>query len=171
MATVSRRTFLKMGGSVAAGVAIGAPELAHAATTPRAESRVTLPYKAQVIAQAQKLQVNKPVPFTYPDAASPCALIKMGTPVPGGVGPDGDIVAYSTQCTHMGCPVSYDAEKRVFKCPCHFSIFDAEKTGQMISGQATENLPSIVLEYNHKDDTVRAVAVAGLIYGRQSNVL
>ena len=41
----------------------------------------------------------------------------------------------------------------------------------MVSGQATENLPSIVLEYNPKDDSVRAVAVEGLIYGRQSNLL
>ncbi|MDN0084650.1 arsenate reductase (azurin) small subunit [Crenobacter sp. SG2305] len=171
MASVSRRTFLKMGGSVAAGVAIGASELAQAAPTTAGETQVTLPYKKQVIARAQKLQVNKPVAFNYPDAASPCVLIKMGTPVPGGVGPDRDIVAYSTQCTHMGCPVNYDAEKRIFKCPCHFSMFDAEQAGQMISGQATENLPSIVLEYNHTDDTVRAVAVEGLIYGRQSNVL
>ena len=35
-----------------------------------------------------------------------------------------------------------------FKCPCHFSMFDAEKGGQMICGQATENLPRIVLRYN-----------------------
>ena len=28
--------------------------------------------------------------------------------VPAGVGPDGDIVAYSSLRTHMGCPVVYD---------------------------------------------------------------
>ena len=32
-----------------------------------------------------------------------------------------------------------------FKCPCHFSVFDAEMHGQMICGQATENLPRIQL--------------------------
>jgi arsenite oxidase small subunit len=71
----------------------------------------------------------------------------------------------------MGCPVSYDAGSRTFKCGCHFSTFDAEMSGQMICGQATENLPRIVLEYNPKNDSVTAVAVDGLIYGRQSNLL
>lgn len=54
---------------------------------------------------------NAPITFWFPDASSPCAAIKMGAPVPGGVGPNKDIVAYSTLCTHMGCPVAYDADK------------------------------------------------------------
>lgn len=41
----------------------------------------------------------------------------------------------------------------------------------MISGQATEKLPSIVLDYNASNGTVRAIAVDGLIYGRQANLL
>ena len=170
MAAISRRVFLKAGGGVAASVVIGVPALTQA-TPSSAEGRVNLPYPMNAITKAQKLQVNTPVPFSYPDAASPCALIKMGVAVPGGVGPDRDIVAYSTLCTHMGCPVTYDPEQRLFKCPCHFSIFDPEHVGQMVSGQATENLPSIVLVYNPDDDSVNAVAVEGLIYGRQSNLL
>jgi arsenite oxidase small subunit len=116
------------------------------------------------------LAVNQPVNFTFPDASSPCALVKIGNPVPGGVGPNQDIVAYSTMCTHMGCPVAYDPAQKIFKCPCHFSMFDAEKGGQMICGQATENLPRVVLRYNAKDDAVTAVAIDGLLYGRQSNL-
>lgn len=170
MAAISRRVFLKAGGGVAVSVAIGVPALTQAATS-SAEGQVNLPYPMSAIAKAQKLQANTPVPFTYPDAASPCVLIKMGSAVPGGVGPGRDIVAYSTLCTHMGCPVTYDPGQRLFKCPCHFSIFDPEHVGQMVSGQATENLPSIVLEYNPDDDSVIAVAIEGLIYGRQSNLL
>ena len=71
----------------------------------------------------------------------------------------------------MGCPVTYDATEHVFKCPCHFSMFDAEKGGQMICGQATENLPRVHLEYDASAGTVAAVGVEGLIYGRQANVL
>ena len=117
------------------------------------------------------MQDNTPVNFAFPDASSPCVAIKMGRPVAGGVGPNRDIVAYSILCTHMGCPVSYDTKSRCFKCPCHFSTFDAELGGQMICGQATENLPQIVLDYDAKSGTVTAVAVEGLIYGRQSNLL
>jgi arsenite oxidase small subunit len=170
MAAISRRVFLKAGGGVAASVVIGVPALTQAATS-SAEGRVNLPYPMNAISKAQELQANTPVSFAYPDAASPCVLIKMGSPVPGGVGPERDIVAYSTLCTHMGCPVTYDPGQRLFKCPCHFSIFDPEHVGQMVSGQATENLPSIVLVYNPDDDSVNAVAVEGLIYGRQSNLL
>ncbi len=167
---LTRRGFLKLSGGAAgagAAVGLGLPRGAEAAEVGRA----TLPYPATTIAKARTLKPNSPVVFHYPDASSPCVVIKMGAPVPGGVGPDNDIVAYSTLCTHMGCPVSYDAATREFKCPCHFSMFDAEKAGQMITGQATENLPQIVLEYRAKDDSVRAVAVNGLIYGRQSNIL
>ena len=37
-------------------------------------------------------------------------------------------------------------------------MFDAELGGQMICGQATENLPQIELDYNAKDGSVTAVA-------------
>jgi arsenite oxidase small subunit len=166
---VSRREFLKVSGGVAAGAA-ALPTNAEVAPAADAGGAV-LSYKAKAVGKAGSLAANQPVSFTFPDASSPCALIKMGTPVLGGVGPNKDIVAYSTMCTHMGCPVSYDSAQRVFRCPCHFSIFDAEKAGEMVCGQATENLPRIVLKYNDKDDSVTAVSIVGLLYGRQSNIL
>ncbi len=169
---VSRREFLKVSGGLAAGAgvaAFGASATAQAATGD--VGRATLPYKPQPIGQARKIKINEPVAFSFPDSSSPCAAIKMGKAVPGGVGPDRDIVAYSLLCTHMGCQVAYDKTDRTFKCPCHYSTFDAEMSGQMVCGQATENLPQIVLQYNAKDDSVTAVAVSGLIYGRQSNIL
>lgn len=169
--TLNRRQFLKVTGSAAAGVGLSAGVAAPAEAAQADVGRTTLPYLPKIIGRASQIRDNMPGMFSFPDASSPCAVVKIGTPVPGGVGPNKDIVAYSTQCTHMGCPVSYDAAEKIFKCSCHFSIFDAEKSGQMVCGQATENLPVIVLEYNPGDDTVRAVAVEGLIYGRQSNML
>ncbi len=172
MSRFTRRSFLKLGGG---GLAIGASAVTpgQVLAKPGGEDvgRVTLPYPGRVIAKAASLPVNSPLSFNYPDESSPCAMIRMGRATPGGVGPDGDIVAYSTLCTHMGCPVLYDPATRDFKCPCHFSVFDSEKTGQMITGQATENLPSIILAYDKHDDSVSAVGVDGLIYGRQSNIL
>ena len=88
-----------------------------------------------------------------------------------GVGPNKDIVAYSTLCTHMGCPVQYESGTKVFKCGCHFSMFDAENGGQMVCGQATEDVPRVLLDYDTKTDTISAVGVDGLIYGRQANIL
>lgn len=167
---ISRRDFFKVSGAVTAGAGMAVTGVAQAAPAGDA-GRTTLPIKPKAVGFAKKLPVNEAVPFVFPDASSPCALIKTGKRTEGGVGPDGDIVAYSTLCTHMGCPVSYDSTARTFKCPCHYSIFDPEKGGQMVCGQATEDLPRIVLEYDEKTDAVTAVGVEGLIYGRQSNVL
>lgn len=164
---LSRREFFKVTGGMAAGAGLAVGGEAAAVT---AVGQTMLPYQPKALGKASGLPANTPVVFQFPDAASPCSLIKMGSPVQGGVGPDKDIVAYSTLCTHMGCPVTYDAGKKTFNCGCHFSMFDAEKNGQMICGQATENLPRIVLEYSKQADTVTAVAVEGLIYGRQSNI-
>jgi len=168
---ISRRDFLKISGSVAAGAGAAVAGVATADAKPMDVGRATLPYPMKAVARVRDLQVNAPVSFTYPDTSSPCALVKMGHAVPGGVGPDRDIVAYSTLCTHMGCPTAYDTATRTFRCPCHFSTFDAEMGGQMVCGQATENLPQVVLQYNAKDGSLTAVAVEGLIYGRQANII
>ena len=170
---LSRREFFKQSGGLAAGAGLvtGAiPNSAFAATAADAGNAV-LPYPRKALGTAAQIATGQAVAFSYPDESSPCTLLKMGRPVEAGVGPGRDIVAYSTLCTHMGCPVGYDAKSACFKCPCHYSTFDAEKGGQMICGQATENLPRIVLEYDAAGETVTAVAVSGLLYGRQSNIL
>ncbi len=169
--SISRRSFLKAGGVAVAGTGASMALVANADAAVADAGKATLPYTPKLVAAASALRVNVPVNFSFPDASSPCVLVKMGSAVPGGVGPDKDIVAFSTMCTHMGCPVAYDGDTRTFKCPCHFSIFDAEKAGQMVCGQATEDLPRIVLRHDAKSGNVTAVSVDGLIYGRQSNVL
>lgn len=169
MPNVSRRKFLK-----GSSVAVATPLMAASGQVLAKESAstgTTLDYPETAIGNANELPVNEAITFNYPDASSPCAMIRMGHTVPGGIGPDKDIVAYSTMCNHMGCSTLYDAETRTFKCPCHFSVFDSEKTGQLVSGQATENLPQITLSYNADSDVVSAVGIDGLIFGRQANIL
>jgi arsenite oxidase small subunit len=168
---ITRRSFLKLGGGVAAGTGIALSGVESASAAQAEAGRATLSYPTKPVGKVESMPTNSPVAFSYPDGASPCAALKLGRRVPGGVGPDGDIVAYSTLCTHMGCPVSYDENDKKFKCGCHFSMFDAEKNGQMICGQATENLPQVLLRYNDKSGEVIAVGVEGLIYGRQANIL
>jgi len=171
--SISRREFIKISG---AATGAGVAGVAGAAQQPAvgkvsAVGATTLPYPRKAVVRANTLRENVAVTFSYPDDSSPCALIKMGHPTSGGVGPDGDLVAYSTMCTHMGCPVTYDTQSRVFKCPCHFSLFDAEISGQLVCGQATENLPQIMLEYDAASGAITATGVSGKLYGRQSNLL
>ena len=171
MSGISRRKFLKAGGAGAVGGALAPWSAGHAQSGPQQVGQATLPYPEHALGKADELEPGKPMTFNYPDEQSPCVVIRLGRPNPVGVGPDGDIVAYSRLCTHMGCPVTYASEEKTLRCPCHFTVFDPELNGQMVSGQATVNLPRVLLRYNSDDDSLHAVGVEGLIYGRQANVL
>ncbi len=37
---------------------------------------------------------------------------------------DGGFLALNRDCTHVGCPVTWDAGRKRFVCPCHASLFD-----------------------------------------------
>lgn len=168
----SRRGFLKSAGATAVGLALtGGAAQAETRGGGRDPGRTVLPYPRQPLARAKQLAAGTSREFTFPDDASPCVLIVARSAVAGGVGPDRNITAFSKVCTHMGCPVEYQPGSATFKCPCHFTTFDAEKGGQLICGQATENLPQIVLEWDETSDQIVAVAVKGLLYGRQANIL
>ncbi|MBB3183045.1 arsenite oxidase small subunit [Halomonas fontilapidosi] len=173
MSRLSRRNFLKLTGSSAAVSTLSLSPLAKAQPDQGSGTTgsTTLPYPREVVARLGDVAVNQPVHFNYPDSRSPCVLIRKGREVKVGVGPDRDVVAYSTQCTHMGCPVNYDQKAETFKCPCHYSVFDPDNAGQMVIGHATESLPRIILEYDEAEDALLAVSVDGLIYGRQANII
>ncbi len=171
MTKMNRRDFLKSSGVAAAIPALGVAGYAQAAETRQEKNGANPDYPDMTVSNISRLAINKPVSFTYPDADSPCVLIRMGRETPGGVGPDRDIVAYSILCKHMGCSLMYVPESRTFRCPCHFSIFDSEKGGQMVSGQATEDMPQIRLTWDESSGTIKATGVDGLIFGRQANVL
>jgi arsenite oxidase small subunit len=163
---VGRRQFLRGTGAVTAG-AVTAAVAPQARATP-APARIT--YPSNRLANMAELEVDQPLDISYPDADSPGVLLKLGTAVEGGAGPDGDIVAFSTLCPHKGFPLSYDPSDRVFNCPGHYSRFDAEKGGMQIWGQATQNLPQFILRVDDQGD-IFAEGVDELIYGRLSNVL
>jgi menaquinol-cytochrome c reductase iron-sulfur subunit len=54
------------------------------------------------------------------------------------LGADGRVAAFSPQCTHLGCPYHWEAERKQFVCPCHGSCFDAK--GSVIAGPALRPL-------------------------------
>jgi arsenite oxidase small subunit len=114
------------------------------------------------------LQVNRAVSFDYPLRGQVSMLLDLGRAVPEGIGPSGGIVAYSTLCQHMGCPVAYDHGLRVFKCPCHQTRYDPERLGSIVQGVATRALPRVLLEV--RDGAVYAIGIDGLIYGYRTNL-
>lgn len=51
---------------------------------------------------------------------------------------ESNVVAYSPQCTHLGCAYHWDAEKHYFLCPCHTSAFALD--GRVLTGPAPRPL-------------------------------
>jgi arsenite oxidase small subunit len=127
-------------------------------------------YPANRLANITDLKVNEPLDVFYPDRDAPGVLLKLGTRVTGGVGPNGDIVGFTTICPHKGFPLRYRAEDKTLSCPGHYSLFDCERGGQQIWGQATQNLPQYSLRVDEKGD-IYAEGLDELLYGRVSNVL
>ncbi|NPA25322.1 MAG: Rieske (2Fe-2S) protein [Deltaproteobacteria bacterium] len=39
---------------------------------------------------------------------------------------DGGFLALSRRCTHLGCAVTWDRERKIFTCPCHASSFSRD---------------------------------------------
>ena len=163
-----RRAFFARTATTAVGVAAttALPSLPAQATPFLA--RVT--YPVSTLGTVAGLKVNEPKDIAYPDADSPGVLIKLGTRVEGGVGPDGDIVAYSVLCPHKGYVLGYRTDDRTLNCPGHYSRFDVEKGGLQIWGHATQNLPQFRLRVDQAGN-IQAEGVDELIYGRLSNAL
>jgi Rieske Fe-S protein len=42
------------------------------------------------------------------------------------------LAVLDTTCTHLGCGVSWNAERKAFLCPCHGGMYDA--AGRVIGG-------------------------------------
>ncbi|MEL6210803.1 MAG: arsenate reductase (azurin) small subunit [Pseudomonadota bacterium] len=163
LSDIGRRQFLR-------GGAVGAAAAVATGNAPRAVAQARVAYPANRLGNVSDLAENTPLEVSYPDADAPGVLLKLGKAVEGGVGPDGDIVGFSTICPHKGYPLSYVAENRTFNCPGHYSVFDPEAGGQQVWGQATQNLPQYVLRVDDAGD-IYAEGVDELLYGRLSNVL
>jgi arsenite oxidase small subunit len=164
---VGRRQFLR-GGIVAAA---SLPVVGFAAQEAKAATNGALvDYPTARLANVKDLKPNEPLPIAYPDADAPGVLLKLGKAVEGGVGPEGDIVGFTTVCPHKGFPLAYNAESKTMNCPGHYSVFDCEAGGQQTWGQATQNLPQYMLRVDDKGD-IYAEGVDELLYGRLSNVL
>ncbi len=165
---VGRRQFLRGSAFVAAGAAtatIVAPVPARAAP-----GLALVDYPSTKLGNVKDLKANEPMDIAYPDEGSPGVLLKLGSAVEGGVGPDSDIVAFSVLCPHKGWQLAYNTADKSLNCPGHFSRFDCENGGQQIWGHATNNLPQFQLRVDEKGD-IFADGVDELIYGRYSNVL
>jgi Rieske Fe-S protein len=89
----------------------------------------------QRIAAVNDLAVGQAMEFHYPTERDPCLLLRQA---------DNVFLAYSSQCTHLMCPVRPELEHNRLHCPCHEGYFDAT-TGKPTAGPPRRPLPRIEL--------------------------
>jgi arsenite oxidase small subunit len=167
---MSRRKFLLSSGVATAtvmvtmnpGTAVAVKVPAEVATYPRKK-----------IAKLSALKTDVPVEFEYPDKGqyAQSMLVMLGIEAGGGIGPNKDVVAFNSFCTHQGGDLagSYKGDtKSMGACPLHLSTYDLTRHGILISGQAYQSLPQVLLEL--EGDDIYAVGVFGLIFGRYDNL-
>ena len=167
---MSRREFL-----LTAGVTTFTVMVTLNPGTPQAQQvpAAVATYPRKLIAKLSELKKDVPVDFNYPDEGdySESMVVKLGVPAGGGIGPARDVVAFNYTCTHQGGPLSGTykaADKALGPCPLHLSTYDLTRHGILISGQAYQSLPQVLLELD--GDDIYAVGIFGLIYGRFDNL-
>jgi Rieske Fe-S protein len=93
------------------------------------------------IAQLQEIPVGGVKLFYYPTASDPCLLLRLSVD---------RLIAYSQKCTHLSCPVLYQAAEQQFYCPCHAGRF-AMEDGRPLSGPPKRPLPRIELKVTNDE--------------------
>lgn len=166
---VSRRNFLISAGVTTTIMITLNPGTPQAREVP---AQVT-EYPRQFVAKLSDLKPDVPFDFNYPDEGeySENMIVRMGVKAGGGIGPDQDVVAFNYACTHQGGSLfeTYKADtKSLGACPLHLSTYDLTRHGILISGQAYQSLPQILLELD--GDDIYATGIFGLIYGRKENL-
>ena len=166
---LSRRSFLLSSGTATATVMVTMSTKGVEAKIPAQVAT----YPRKKVASLSALKTDEPVEFNYPDDGeyAQCMLVKLGTEGGGGIGPEKDVVAFNYFCTHQGGNLSstYKGDtKSLGACPLHLSTYDLTRHGILISGQAYQSLPQVLLELD--GDDVYAVGVFGLIFGRYDNL-
>ncbi|HEX6310039.1 MAG TPA: Rieske 2Fe-2S domain-containing protein [Acidimicrobiia bacterium] len=129
-ALVTRRDYLRLlvtasGGLLAGTVAVAAGLFRRPGTGSSGPKRV-----------ARDLEPRQGIAFAYPTSDDPALAVRLAS---------GELVGYSSVCTHLACGVLYRRDERDLYCPCHEGRFDL-RTGEPVAGPPTRPLPRVRLE-------------------------
>ncbi|HEX2910572.1 MAG TPA: Rieske 2Fe-2S domain-containing protein [Chloroflexia bacterium] len=138
----TRRSFLKVLGLSSGAFFTGTAALALAGALQGEEK-----YEPKKIAELGRLKAGQSTTFAYPGAEDPCLLVHLG---------NDQYVAYSQKCTHLACPVYWEAKNDRLECPCHEGAFNV-RTGAVLGGPPPRPLPKINLKV--ENGSIYAVGV------------
>jgi menaquinol-cytochrome c reductase iron-sulfur subunit len=64
-----------------------------------------------------------------------------------------DFTAFSANCTHLGCPVRWEAKAELFMCPCHGGVY--YKDGSVAAGPPPKGLVRYQIRINKNDVEIK----------------
>ena len=147
----------------------GSPETpsstASTDTTGATSPTMSFAWPRLIATNAKSLQPLKALSFDYPLVGTSNLLVKLGVKADNGVGPDGDIVAFSSLCQHQGCvynflpPGATASNPPEGFCGCHNSQFDFVHNGRVIGGPAPFPVPRVMLEYDQATGDIYVVGM------------
>jgi menaquinol-cytochrome c reductase iron-sulfur subunit len=117
------------------GVALGVPTALYLLVTRNSKSKGTFVEAANLT----QLQVGKPQEVTFERTRVDGWRTFQEKVIAWVVRTDDqNVVAYSPQCTHLGCAYHWEASRDQFVCPCHESRFSID--GKVLGGPASRPL-------------------------------
>ncbi len=176
---MARRSFLKLAAAAGGAVTVAAVAATIKAAVFVPEAATVSEWPKVVVTNIKNLTNAVPTRFNYPLTNTPNILVKLGEAAENGVGPDSDIVAFSSVCQHLGCiygfvpmggsPVcnpAYRAAAPLGYCCCHGSQFDFQQGAKVLGGPAARPVPQVKLEFDSASGDISAVAMgAPTIFG------
>jgi menaquinol-cytochrome c reductase iron-sulfur subunit len=127
-ALIPRRRLLarvSVGLGVASGAALGAPMVGFV-VGPLFE-KVSREWR--VVGRVSAFRVGETVAVTFADASAlPWAGVTGKTAAWLRHVDEGTFVAFSINCAHLGCPVRWLPDARLFMCPCHGGVYNEDGT-------------------------------------------
>ena len=130
---IPRRSFCNRLLLTSAGLALAASDLKGQTKT---QPGASLFYPPVRIEGAERVLPGSFLYFNYPRANDPAVLVRAQ---------DGEYLAYSRKCAHLGCSVDFNSARRCLECPCHRGVYDA-RTGYVVYGPPPRPLDQIVLQ-------------------------
>jgi arsenite oxidase small subunit len=186
---MKRRDFIQVCTAAAAGSAL--PHANAADLKAHLYRKVRLVHENRQPVHPGDLRKGVNYIFDYPFGATPCFLLRLDRPAPGGIdlkteagqtyrweggiGADKAIVAYSAICAHKltyptrqvsfigyrEAPSPVAGKGKVITCCSDRSVYDPSMGARVVSGPAPQPLAAILLEHDAKRDEIHAVGTYG----------
>jgi Rieske Fe-S protein len=90
-------------------------------------------FPAVAVAAIEETPVGGYKLFRYPTENDPCILLRLE---------EDKYAAFDQRCTHLACPVYFDAASKQLACPCHKGFFSAED-GRVLAGPPKRPLEAL----------------------------